>query len=115
VAIRFLITGGAGGIGYDSPNNSRHFGNTILITAAISKMDRAKAAFPKIHTFRSDVRIRKRFATLYEEVHQTVSRAQHFDQQRGIHALRSMFTTKLEASKTSTREIEINLSGPIRW
>src|SRR5256886_16624468 len=64
-----LITGGAGGIGYELTKQLTALGNTILITGRDqAKMDRAKAAFPKIHTFRSDVSDPKAIATLYEAV-----------------------------------------------
>src|SRR5207247_10583804 len=64
-----LITGGAGGIGYELTKQLTALGNTILITGRDqAKMDHAKAAFPKIHAFRSDVSDPKAIATLYEEV-----------------------------------------------
>ena len=64
-----LITGGASGIGYELTKQLAALGNTILITGRDqAKMDRAKAAFPKIHSFRSDVSDPKAIATLYEEV-----------------------------------------------
>src|SRR5258708_14747406 len=64
-----LITGGAGGIGYELTKQLTALGNTILITGRDqAKMDRAKAAFPKIHTFRGDVSDPKAIVTLYEEV-----------------------------------------------
>src|SRR6202171_2690790 len=64
-----LITGGAGGIGYELTKQLTALGNTILITGRDqAKMDRAKAAFPKIHTFQSDVSDPEAIATLYEEV-----------------------------------------------
>jgi len=64
-----LITGGAGGIGYELTKQLTALGNTFLSRAAIKpRWDRAKAAFPKIHTFRSDVSDPKAIATLYEEV-----------------------------------------------
>ena len=51
-----LITGGGSGIGYELTKQLTALGNTILITGRDqAKMDRAKAAFPKLHTFRSDV------------------------------------------------------------
>ena len=51
-----LITGGGSGIGYELTKQLTALGNTILITGRDQvKMDRAKAAFPKVHTFRSDV------------------------------------------------------------
>src|SRR5437899_9692691 len=64
-----LITGGASGIGYELTKQLTALSNTILITGRDQvKMDRAKAAFPKIRTFRSDVSDPKAIATLYEEV-----------------------------------------------
>ena len=46
-----LITGGAGGIGYELTKQLTALGNTILITGRDqAKLDRAKVAFPKIHT-----------------------------------------------------------------
>src|SRR6202158_2772440 len=64
-----LITGGASGIGYELAKRLTALGNTILITGRDQpKMDRAKAALPKLHTFRSDVSDPKAIATLYEEV-----------------------------------------------
>ena len=64
-----LITGGGSGIGYELTKQLTALGNTILITGRDqAKMDRAKAAFPKVHTFRSDVSDPKAIATLYENV-----------------------------------------------
>src|SRR5260370_10837234 len=64
-----LITGGASGIGYELTKQLTALGNKILITGRDqAKMDRAKAALPKIHTFQSDVADPEAIATLYEEV-----------------------------------------------
>ena len=64
-----LITGGGSGIGYELTRQLTALGNTILITGRDqAKMDRAKAAFPKLHTFQSDVSDPKAIATLYEQV-----------------------------------------------
>src|SRR4029077_2683761 len=64
-----LITGGASGIGYELTKQLTALGNTILITGRDqSRMDRAKAAFPNIHTLRSDVSDPKAIPTLYEQV-----------------------------------------------
>jgi len=71
-----LITGGAGGIGYELTKQLTALGNTILITGRDqAKMDRAKAVFPKIHTFP-----KRRFRSgsdrhSLRKGHQTVSRA----------------------------------------
>ena len=64
-----LITGGASGIGYELTKQLTALGNTILITGRDqAKLDRAKVAFPKIHTFQSDVSDPKAIAALYEKV-----------------------------------------------
>src|SRR5436190_5144620 len=64
-----LITGGASGIGYELTKQLTARGNTILITGRDqAKLDRAKAAFPKIHTFQSDVSDPKAITALYEKV-----------------------------------------------
>ena len=56
-----LITGGASGIGYELTRQLTAIAHTTLIAGRDqAKMDRAKVAFPKIHTFRSDVSDRKR-------------------------------------------------------
>ena len=53
----------------NSPNNSRRLVTRVLITGRDqAKMDRAKAAFPNIHTFQSDVSDKKAIATLDENV-----------------------------------------------
>jgi len=50
-----LITGGGSGIGYELTKQLTALGNTILITGRDqAKMDRAKAAFQKFTTFRSE-------------------------------------------------------------
>src|SRR6266849_5377820 len=91
-----LITGGASGIGYELTKQLTALGNTILITGRDQpKMDRAKAALPKIHTFRSDVSDPKAIATLYEEVTKQFPELNILINNAGIMR-------------------EINMSGPIR-
>src|SRR5437899_12358074 len=89
-------------------------GNTILITGRDqAKMDRAKAAFPKIHSFRSDVSDPKAIATLYEEVHKQFPELTILINNAGI--MREInIHDKAGSLEDITREIEINLSGPIR-
>jgi uncharacterized oxidoreductase len=108
-----LITGGASGIGYELTKQLTALGNTILITGRDQvKMDRAKAAFPKIHTFRSDVSDPKAIATLYEvtkqfpELNILINNA-GIMREINIH-------DKAGSLEDITREIEINFSGPIR-
>src|SRR6202051_2511220 len=109
-----LITGGASGIGYELTKQLTALGNTILITGRDqAKMDRAKAAFPKLHTFRSDVSDPKAIATLYEEVTKQFPELNVLINNAGI--MRKInLNDKGGSLEDITREIEINLSGPIR-
>src|SRR3984893_8445691 len=109
-----LITGGASGIGYELTKQLTALGNMILITGRDqAKMDRAKAAFPKIHTFRSDVSDPKAIATLYEKVTQQFPDLNILINNAGImHEIN--VHDKAGSLEDITREIEINLSGPIR-
>jgi len=89
-------------------------GNTILITGRDqAKLDRAKAAFPKIHAFQSDVSDPKAIATLYEEVTRQFPELNILINNAGI--MREINVhDKAGSLEDITREIEINLSGPIR-
>src|SRR5438552_2277260 len=109
-----LITGGASGIGYELTKQLTALGNTILITGRDqAKMDRAKAAFPKMHTFRSDVSDPKAIATLYEEVTKQFPELNILINNAGI--MREInIHDKAGSLEDITREIEINLSVPIR-
>jgi len=109
-----LITGGAGGIGYELTKQLTALGNTILITGRDqAKMDRAKAAFPKVHTFLSDVSDPKAIATLYEKVTKQFPELNILINNAGI--MREINVhDRAGGLEDITREIEINLSGPIR-
>src|ERR1700676_530280 len=109
-----LITGGGSGIGYELTKQLTAFGNTILITGRDqSRMDRAKAAFPTIHTFRSDVSDPKAIATLYEQVTKQFPELNILINNAGIMRKINVHD-KAGSLEDITREIEINLSGPIR-
>src|SRR5260370_13081631 len=76
-------------------------------------MDRAKAAFPKLHPFRSDVSDPKAIATLYEQVNKQFPELNILINNAGI--MREINVhDKAGSLEDITREIEINLSGPIR-
>src|SRR5258708_20545390 len=109
-----FITGGASGIGYELPKQLTALGNTILITGRDqAKMDRAKAAFPKIHTFQSDVSDPEAIATLYEKVTQQFPELNILINNAGIMRKINVHD-KAGSLEDITREIEVNLSGPIR-
>src|SRR5260370_6974277 len=76
-------------------------------------MDRAKAAFPKIHTFRSDVSDPDAIATLYEEVTRQFPELNILINNAGI--MRTIYVHYKPGSLTdTTRGIETILIGPIR-
>ena len=110
-----LITGGASGIGYELTKQLRALGNTILITGRDqAKMDRAKVAFPKIHTFRSDVSDPEAIAILYEKVTNQFPELNILINNAGI--MREINVhDKAGSLEDITREIEINLSGRFAW
>ena len=109
-----LITGGASGIGYELTKQLTALGNTILITGRDqAKLDRAKAVFPKIHTFRSDVSDPKAIAALYEEVTNQFPEFNILINNAGIMRKINVHD-KAGGLEDITQEIEINLSGPIR-
>jgi uncharacterized oxidoreductase len=109
-----LITGGASGIGYQLTTQLTALGNTILITGRDqAKMDRAKAALPTIHTFRSDVSDPKAIATLYDKVTTQFPELNMLINNAGIMREINVHDTA-GGLEDITREIEINLSGPIR-
>src|ERR1700680_4851390 len=109
-----LITGGASGIGYELTKQLTALGDTILITGRDqAKMARAKAAFPKLHTFRSDVSDPEAIATLYEDVTKHFPELNIVINNAGIMRKINVHD-KAGSLEDITRELEINLSGPIR-
>src|SRR6266446_1041556 len=85
-----------------------------LITARDkNRVTKAKVAFPKIHTFQSDVSDPKAIAALYEKVTKQFPGLNILINNAGI--MREINVhDKAGSLEDITREIEINLSGPIR-
>jgi uncharacterized oxidoreductase len=109
-----LITGGTGGIGYELAKQLAALGNTILVTGRDqAKMDRVKAAFPNIHTFQSDVSDPEAIAALYAKVTRQFPELNILINNAGIMRKISVYD-KAGSLEDITREIGINLSGPIR-
>jgi uncharacterized oxidoreductase len=109
-----LITGGASGIGYELNKQLTALGNTILITGRDqAKMDRAKAAFPNLHAFQSDVSDPEAIAALYQKVTQQFPDLNILINNAGIMRAINVHD-KAGSLEDVTREIEVNLNGPIR-
>ena len=109
-----LITGGASGIGWELTQRLEKLGNTVLITGRDqAKLEKAKKALPKIHTFQSDVSDTKAIAQLHENVVKQFPELNFLVNNAGI--MRSInLHDKAGDLLDITREIEINLCGPIR-
>ena len=109
-----LITGGTSGFGLEFAAQLLKLGNTILITGRNpAKLDETRRRLPGIHTFQSDVSDPKAIQRLYQQVTQ-----QFPDLNILINNAGEMHRIVLQDPATDlldiTREIEINLSGPIR-
>src|ERR1700720_161164 len=109
-----LITGGAGGIGYELTKQLSALGNTILITGRDQgKLERARAAFPSIHTFRTGLSHPRAIAALYETLTKQFPGLNILINNAGIMRKINVHDNA-GGLEDITREIEINLSGPIR-
>ena len=108
-----LITGGTSGFGLEFAKRFLALGNTVIITGRnLDKLDEVKRMFPAVHTVQSDVGFTEDIEELFEKV---------IGQFPGLNIL---INNAGEMRKISlhhhhdlvdiTREIDINLMGPIR-
>lgn len=109
-----LITGGTSGIGWELTQKLSELGNTLLITGRDPvKLERAKKANAKVHTFQSDVSDPKAIAALCEKVTTQFPDLSILINNAGIMRSINLHETK-SGLDGLTQEIEINLNGPIR-
>ncbi len=113
-----LITGGGSGIGLELARQLLSRGNTVLITGRDQRrLDAAQHALPGVHTFQSDVSDPAAIATLEQAVLAQFPSLDTLINNAGI-----MRNLKLNPGNDTgnrdlhdlTREIDINLSGPLR-
>jgi uncharacterized oxidoreductase len=106
-----LITGGTSGLGLEFATQLLALGNTVIITGRNqAKLEQTKQLLPGVHTFQSDVSDPAAITLLYEQVI------------KQFPALNVLINNAGEMRKINlqdppadiTREIDINLSGPIR-
>lgn len=109
-----LITGGASGIGLELVKQLGGMGNIIVITGRDqAKLDHAKKQFPQIRTIQSDVSDVKAIPLLFEKVTNDFPELNILINNAGI--MRALnFHEKDQGLDDLTREIEINLMGPVR-
>jgi uncharacterized oxidoreductase len=109
-----LITGGTSGFGLEFTKRLIALGNTVIITGRNKdKLDEVKKLHPNVHAFVSDVSDPQAIVNLYETVVKQFPMLNMIINNAGE-------MRKLNLNNTSgnlldiTREIDINLSGPIR-
>jgi uncharacterized oxidoreductase len=109
-----LITGGSSGIGLELAKKLEALGNQILITGRdAKKLEAAKKLLPKVRAYQSDVSDAAAIEALYTKVTADFPELNILINNAGI-----MRTINVHDESGSlediTREIEINLNGPIR-
>ena len=108
-----LITGGASGIGLELARQLLARGNTVLITGRDQeKLAAAARALPGVRALRSDVSDPAAIAALYAQVLAGFPALDTLINNAGI--MRNLNLNQDRALTDVTREIEINLSGPVR-
>ncbi|PZR30078.1 MAG: short-chain dehydrogenase [Citrobacter freundii] len=108
-----LITGGTSGFGLEFARTLIGLGNTVIITGRNSqRLEEVKQQLPAVHTIQSDVSKPAEIIRLYENIIREFPSTNILINNAG-----EMRKLKLQAThdlQDITREIEINLMGPIR-
>ncbi len=108
-----LITGGTRGIGLELAKQLQALGNKILVTGRDERgLEAAKKAVPEVATYRSDVSRIEDIESLYTAVTKDHPDLNVLVNNAGV--MRTINLHKEETLQDITREIDINLHGPIR-
>ena len=109
-----LITGGTSGFGLIFAKNFLDLGNTVIITGRNqARLDSVKKQFPAIHTIKSDAGDANAIRELYDEVAVRFPLLNILINNAGEMRIISVHNTDVDLFNI-TREVEINLMGPIR-
>ena len=109
-----LITGGTSGLGFEFARQLLALGNTVLITGRDpAKLEATKRLLPQLHTFQSDVRNPSDIAQLHEQVLTQFPALDVLINNAGEMRKLNLNDPKLDVLDV-TREVEINLMGPMR-
>jgi uncharacterized oxidoreductase len=108
-----LITGGTSGIGLELAKQLLQRGNTVIVTGRDQeKLDAATRALPGVHTFKSDVSDPAAIAALHASVLTRFPALDALINNAGV--MRNLNLNQARELNDITREIEINLNGPVR-
>jgi len=108
-----LITGGTSGIGLELARRLLERDNTVIVTGRDQeKLDAAKRALPGVNIFNSDVSNPGAIAALHDDVIANFPALDTLINNAGI--MRNLNLRQDRDLNDVTREIEINLSGPVR-
>ncbi|MDJ1501691.1 SDR family oxidoreductase [Xanthocytophaga agilis] len=108
-----LITGGTSGFGYEFAARLIELGNTVIITGRnVQKLQETKQKLPVVHTIQSDVSKPGEISHLYNRVISEFPQLNILINNAG--EMRKLSLHHNHDLTDLTREIEINLMGPIR-
>ncbi|WP_336785575.1 SDR family oxidoreductase [Paenibacillus sp. MMO-177] len=109
-----LITGGASGIGLELASRLSAMGNTVIVSGRdLAKLDQAKAQYPKLHAIPCDVTDPAAIAELHSIVTAQFPELNVLINNAGLMRKINLQQKEVDLLDIS-REIETNLSGPIR-
>jgi uncharacterized oxidoreductase len=108
-----LITGGTSGIGLELARQLLALDNTVIVTGRdVEKLAATKRLLPGLHVFESDVGDPAGIAALQARVVAQFPALDTLINNAGI--MRNLNLNQVRALDDVTREIDINLSGPVR-
>lgn len=108
-----LITGGTSGFGFEFASRLIAFGNTVIITGRnATKLEQARQILPGVQTIQSDVSKPEDIRSLYDQVTEQFPDLNILINNAG--EMRKIILHDHCELPDITRELEINLMGPIR-